>query len=102
MNELWVGRWAHGRIKNTQRGPRYVLEAKRDGRRYAIPLEARNEGQALLEWKAFEENPEEFRKHRGGLLEAGAPGWRGCRATSDAKAAIGHPVPEASRCSGLR
>jgi hypothetical protein len=57
----WLGRWAHGRIKRTRRGPRYILEARRDGRRYAIPLEARNEGQALLEWKAFDENPEEFR-----------------------------------------
>jgi hypothetical protein len=57
----WLGRWAHGRIKQTRRRPRFILEARRDGRRYAIPLEARNEGQALLEWKAFDENPEEFR-----------------------------------------
>jgi hypothetical protein len=49
----WSGRWAHRRIKQTRRGPRYILEARRDGRRYAIPLEARNEGQALLEWKRF-------------------------------------------------
>jgi hypothetical protein len=36
------------------------LEARRDGRQYTIPLESHDEAQALLEWKAFDENPEEF------------------------------------------
>lgn len=61
MTTNWIGTWAGGRTYKVGRRTRYLLEKMRNGRRFTLKLEARDEEEALKELETFNRDPSGFR-----------------------------------------